>query len=120
AEFTQMEGPVELDHEAGVTRRPRGTGPLVGLGRAGEMDEGIARVPTTDDRWGETVLAMARGATFILMLPLSRPSTTWELKQIVESGLVRRTLFIMPEVPHQTPNGVWAFTETADQVFDAG
>jgi hypothetical protein len=115
-----MTVPVHLDVETVLARSLRDRAPLIGLGQPGEMDEGIARVMTPEDHWRDAVLALARTAEFIVMLPLSRPSTTWELKRIVESGLVGRTLFIMPEVPYQTPNGVWSFSETADRVFDSG
>ena len=112
--------PVHLDVETVLTRSLRDTVPLVGLGRTGELDEGVARVVTTDDDWRKTVLALASNAEFIVMLPLSRPSTTWELKQIVESHQLHKTMFIMPEFPYETPGGVWATNETSDRVFEAG
>jgi len=112
--------PVHLDLETVLTRSLRDTAPLIGLGRAEEVQEGVARIVTPDDGWRDVVLALARGAEFIVMLPLSRPSTTWELGQIVEKGLLHKTLFIMPEVPYVAPQGIWVNRETADRVFDAG
>jgi hypothetical protein len=93
--------PVHLDLETVLTRSLRDTAPLIGLGRAEEVDEGVARIVTSDDGWQDVVLALARGAELVVMLPLSRPSTTWELGQIVEKGLLHKTLFVMPEVPYQ-------------------
>ena len=112
--------PVHLDLETVLTRSLRDTAPLIGLGHAEEVDEGVARIVTPDDGWQDVVLALARGAELVVMLPLSRPSTTWELGQIVEKGLLRKTLFVMPEVPYQAPQGIWVNTQTADRVFDAG
>jgi hypothetical protein len=120
SDLQPMDVPVHLDAETLLTRSLRRALPLIGLGRPGEMAEGIARVATGDAEWRQTVEALARRALFIVMVPLSRPSTTWELHWLAESGLIEKVLFIMPEVPHQAANSVWVPTERTDRIFDAG
>jgi hypothetical protein len=115
-----MEVPVHLDAETLLTRSLRGIMPLIALGKAGGVDEGVARISSSDEDWRQTIEALARQATFIVMVPLSRPSTMWELHWLVDSGLINKVLFIMPETPFPAPDGVWVFTETGDRVFDAG
>jgi hypothetical protein len=61
---------------------------FVALGRSGEMDEGAARVTTSEDDWRDTVQLLARQATFVAMVPLSRPGTMWELQWLAEQDLL--------------------------------
>jgi hypothetical protein len=114
------EVPVYLDVETLLARSFRGTVPVIALGQSGDTVEGAARVMVRDDNWRETVEALARRAEFIAMVPLSRPGTMWELEWLKQSELLNKVLFIMPEIPHETPSGVVSTQETDDRIFDAG
>jgi hypothetical protein len=117
---TISEVPVYLDVETLLARSFRGTVPVIALGQSGDTVEGAARVLVRDDNWRETVEALARRAEFIAMVPLSRPGTMGELEWLKQSELLNKVLFIMPEIPHETPSGVVSTQETDDRIFDAG
>lgn len=118
--FPMAEVPVHLDAETLLARGLRATVPVIALGKSGDTVEGAARVTVSDDAWRETVEALARRAEFIVMVPLSRPGTMWELEWLKQSNLLSKIVFIMPEIPHETPSGVVSWQESADRIFDAG
>lgn len=114
------EVPVHLDVETLLARSFRATVPVIALGTSGDTVEGAARVTVSDDKWRETVEALARRAEFIAMVPLSRPGTMWELEWLKQSDLLNKVLFIMPETPHEAPSGVVSWQESDDRIFDVG
>lgn len=119
SDLDMSEVPVHLDVETLLARCYRTTVPMIALGKSGDTMEGAARVTVSDANWRETVEALAHQAEFIAMVPLSRPGTMWELEWLKRSGRLSKILFIMPETPHETPDGVVRMTED-DRIFDAG
>ncbi|MBI1761324.1 MAG: hypothetical protein HYR56_07810 [Acidobacteria bacterium] len=117
---SDTEVPVHLDVETVLARGFRTTVPIIALGTTGDTMEGAARVMVSDDHWREMVEALARRAEFIVMVPLSRPGTMWELEWLKQSDLLKKVLFIMPETLYETPGGVVSTQEQSDRVFEAG
>jgi hypothetical protein len=70
--------------------------PLLAIGETGFIS-GAPKVVPTDASWQEVFTLLANGATAIVMVPLPRPSTLWELNRLLEdAALLRKTLFVMP------------------------
>jgi hypothetical protein len=114
----RRKAPVHLDLEILLERSLRNQRSFVALGRSAEMGEGAARVTTGDDDWRDIVQLLARQATFVAMVPLSRPGTMWELQWLAEQDLLGKTLFIMPETIDEIPSGVIYSVEKSDRIFD--
>lgn len=62
--------------------------------RRPEVYEGAARLFASDADWQGRALRLMDAADRIVMLPLDRPSTSWELEQLVGE----RLLLVMPGV----------------------
>ncbi len=112
--------PSHLDIETLLSRALRGTCPVVALGRPGEVLEGAARIETTDAGWRSTMTVLAQHAELIVMTPLARPSTLWELGWLAEHGLLGKIVMVMPEVVSPTPSEVVFTTSRGGRLFDAG
>lgn len=111
--------PVHRDLETLLERTLRGSCPVVALGRSGDIAEGAARVATSDDEWRSLMAALATRAGFVVIVPLARPSTTWELRWLSEHDLLGKVLMVMPETVGRTPRGV-LHIEEHDRLIDSG
>ncbi|MFL5384587.1 MAG: hypothetical protein ACJ8GN_18855 [Longimicrobiaceae bacterium] len=69
---------------------------------------GSARITTADEEWQPAVVKAIHGASVIVVLPLMKQdrkgatrgeAMIWELRYLVESGLMDRTIVLMPGVP---------------------
>jgi hypothetical protein len=105
-DVTGMRIPIHLDLETLLDRALRGDCPLIALGRRGEMQESAGRATVTDERWQTVVQALAKRATLLVMVPLARPSTLWELDWLFKQRMLGKVLFVMPETPYEVPLGV--------------
>jgi len=92
----------------------------VALGRGGDIVEGPARIATSDDKWQSLIANLAIEATFLVMVPLARPGTFWELRWLAEQHLLGKTLMVMPETVRPMPPGVVATTQESDRFFEDG
>jgi hypothetical protein len=120
-EFAVGEITVHLDLETLLERALRSRCPVVALGRPGDIAEGAARIITTsEDDWRAVMTALARRAAFIVITPLARPSTTWELRWLAEHDLLGKVLMIMPETKSGVPDAVVQTTMRGDKAFDGG
>jgi hypothetical protein len=74
----------------------RKTYPLIAIGDTG-FQVGAAKITTSDENWQEMFAKLANDAAAVVIVPLPRPSTLWELDHLIQSeSLLRKTLFIMP------------------------
>jgi signal peptidase I len=66
---------------------------------------GAAKIFSEDRDWKQTFTALSERSDLLLMLPLGRPATLWEVRTIcADSGLASKTLFLMPSSrPFWTP-----------------
>lgn len=70
--------------------------PLIAIGDTG-FELGAAKIVTSDQDWRAVFARLAHNASAILMVPLPRPSTVWELDYILgQPDLLAKTLFVMP------------------------
>jgi hypothetical protein len=70
--------------------------PLIALGRP-DLRLGAGKVDAENLNWRETVLALARRAERIIVVPLAQPATLWELEQIAADETLRsKTVFLVP------------------------
>ena len=71
--------------------------PLIAIGETG-FQMGAAKVISRDSEWKEVFVALASAAAAIVMVPLPRPSTLWEIEYLLaHPELLEKTLFIMPK-----------------------
>lgn len=57
---------------------------------------GAYKLETRDDEWRDGVRKLTASAHAIVVVPSSSPGVLWELKWIVDSGLLGKTIFIAP------------------------
>jgi hypothetical protein len=70
--------------------------PLIAIGETGFLS-GAPKLLATDRNWQEIFTKLARNATSIIIVPLPRPSTVWELNKLLdEPALLKKTMFVMP------------------------
>jgi hypothetical protein len=70
--------------------------PLIAIGDTG-FKLGAAKVLTSDDQWQSVFTKLAVSAQAIVIVPLPRPGTIWELDHLVsQPQLLEKTLFVMP------------------------
>ena len=81
--------------ESFISAALRRKGPLIALGHPGE-NVGAGRVITSDEAWMDDIAKLAAGATGILLIPSHRPGTVWEIEHLRQTGLLSRTIFVMP------------------------
>ncbi len=75
---------------------------LLAIG-GGDEGEGAAKLAVDDEHWRELLADRAARSFAIVMVPLPRPSTLWEVGYLFEHpGLLDRTLFLMPPT-----SGAW-------------
>ena len=84
------------DLEFALTLALEGTSPLIALGDV-HGEYGAAEIITSDEQWQSKMIAAANRALLIIVVPLNRPSTLWEVQQIfANTNLLQKTLFLMP------------------------
>ena len=84
------------DLEFALTLALEGTSPLIALGDV-HGEYGAAKIITSDEQWQSKMIAAANRALLIIVVPLNRPSTLWEVQQIfANTNLLQKTLFLMP------------------------
>jgi uncharacterized membrane protein YhaH (DUF805 family) len=69
--------------------------PLVALGGPGEQI-GAGRILTSEERWKEAVELLAAAAVVIFLFPSTRPGTLWETDWLIQHGMIKKTIFVMP------------------------
>ena len=70
--------------------------PLIAIGDTG-FRSGTAALSSNEASWRSLFEVVSRRASCIIMIPLPRPSTMWEIDTILDRpDLLRKTLFIMP------------------------
>jgi hypothetical protein len=70
---------------------------LVALGEYDAAIFGAGLAPSSEVEWRESFTALAGAVKLIVIVPSVRPGTLWELSQIVDKKMHRKTLFVMPE-----------------------
>jgi hypothetical protein len=53
---------------------------LLALGRPEDIEEGVARLTVDNNGWQDIVQSLADRATFIIMVPMLRQGTLWEIR----------------------------------------
>ena len=91
--FVAMEE--RLEFEAEIEKALRKTGPVVALGRPLEH-VGAGRVLVDDSEWQAEIKRLMQAAVFVVLLPSPREGTLWEVEQIIDLGLLPRTIIIDP------------------------
>lgn len=79
--------------EAQLVRASKKLGTFIGLGQSLEH-QGAGRIETTEADWQASVLALAKSARLIVMVPVANPGTLWELEQVLSLGYAPKTLFL--------------------------
>jgi hypothetical protein len=70
--------------------------PLIAIGDTG-YNLGAAKITSTEHDWKAVFSNLVDKATAIIMIPLPRPSTLWEIETILDNPtLLSKTLFVMP------------------------
>ena len=88
-------GTDRLEFEAEVERALRPIGPLVALGKPLEH-MGAGRIRVGDHEWRDAVERLMDAAELIVLLPSSRPGTTWEVRTLLSEGRLVKTIVVDP------------------------
>jgi signal peptidase I len=84
------------DVELAFTFALEGKRHLVALGYV-EGELGGAQLEVRDEDWQDRVMELTERATAIIIVPLARPGTLWEVRYLYSRpDLLRKSLFIMP------------------------
>ena len=70
-------------------------GPVLGLGAPGEA-VGAGRLPSDEREWQAVILKLMHSAPRILVIPGSYVGTLWEIGQLKDASLLKKTVFVMP------------------------
>ncbi len=84
---------LELEAEVELAMRP--IGPLIALGAPLEHI-GAGRILVSDERWRQAVETLMDAARLIVLLPSSRPGTTWEVQTLLSAGRLAKTIVVDP------------------------
>ncbi|MEO1337195.1 MAG: hypothetical protein AAFV29_16250, partial [Myxococcota bacterium] len=116
--ITLAMGSDRLEFEAEVERALRPIGPLVALGAPLEH-KGAGRILVSDDEWRDAVERLMHYASLIVLLPSSRPGTTWEVKTLLSEGRLGKTIVVDPpddlgqDTPEYDPSSEWREVRSA-------
>jgi hypothetical protein len=88
-------GGADLELERQIQRAARKIGRLVGLGKPGEHI-GAGRIRVDDEVWQDAVRLLSDHAKLIVLLPSSRKGTMWEVRRLLCTGLISKTVVIDP------------------------
>ncbi len=69
--------------------------PLIALGKPGEH-EGAGRIMSSESEWHDAVAILSRACRTIFVLPSHHAGTIWEITFLRDSGLLSKTVFLMP------------------------
>lgn len=75
--------------------------PVVALGREAR-NFGPGQAPTTDEDWRAVALTLMQQARLIIAVPITEPSTIWELRQLVQGKFIDKTVFVVPPMINKT------------------
>lgn len=93
---------------------------IIAVGRPEDILEGLPRVTITEEQdWRDIVLRLAESAAFLIVVPLIREGTHWELREVVFKRHLAKTLFLMPESQSEQPSGVVVNVEQ-DRAWEGG
>ena len=88
-------GSDRLEFESVVEQALRPIGPLVALGKPLEH-RGAGRIEVSDGDWQDAILRLMAAARLIVLLPSSRPGTTWEVRTLLAAGRLAKTIVVDP------------------------
>ena len=84
---------IAFDLEAPLMRATAGVAPLVCLGQP--LDHiGAGRILVPDEGWKEAIHLLMAQADCIFIIPSTRPGTLWEIDSMVETGTIKKCVFI--------------------------
>jgi hypothetical protein len=96
--------------------------PLIAIGETG-FKLGAGKVPSSDEEWRTVFARLSQHATLIIMVPLPKPSTLWEIDYMfAHRSILEKSLFVMPMrlrslVPERLER-YWE--EVRDRMFEQG
>ncbi len=88
-------GSDRLEFESILERALRPIGPLVALGAPLEH-MGAGRIRVDDSQWQDAIERLMEAARLIVLLPSSRPGTTWEVRTLLSAGRLAKTIVVDP------------------------
>lgn len=97
--------PQHIDAESLLQRALAPRLSLVALG-APAAQQASGRFVAGEDAWQETASLLIRWARLLILLPSDRAGTMWEIRAIVQEGVLDRTIFLMPETPPAGGGGI--------------
>lgn len=105
---TQRTIPIHHPLEEAIVEALREAMQVVALGKPGET-RGVGRILVDDVSWQSVASKLMGRALLLICVPSSRPGTRWELKEIIETHYLRKTVFVMP--PDEL---LWGWKEIRD------
>ena len=72
------------------------SGELVGMGIPGHYISGAGKVKSDDRDWKKLISLLSIHSLAVILIPSERPGTLWEIKMLRDSGLLPKTVFVMP------------------------
>jgi hypothetical protein len=84
------------DVELAITFALERRNPVLALGHV-KGEYGAAKLSVDDADWQQTMMDLAARAIAIIIVPLNRPATLWEVRHFFsQNHLLAKTLFVMP------------------------
>ena len=88
--------PEVIDFEVLIAEALEPSGVTLAIGERLQVLRGSSKVGTAGRLWQDDFRLIAAAASAIVCIPSDSPSSAWEIGQLVASGLIRKTLFIIP------------------------
>lgn len=98
----------EAGYEERLVECLRAIGPVVAIGRPGELFRplGALRTYASNEEWQGKVRQMAAKSALIVLVMDNSPGTVWELREMYLQGLQRRLVILFP--PAEYRSAKWA------------
>jgi len=87
--------PTLVDLESAITDSLWNWCPVVAEGGE-DFVVGAGRVRSTEEKWRQTIVALATRARLILFIPHDSPGCRWEIRTLMQYNLQDKTVFVMP------------------------
>ena len=87
--------PTLIDLESAITDSLWNWCPVVAEGGE-DLVVGAGRIRSTEEKWRQTIVALASRARLILFVPHDSPGCRWEIRALMQCNLQGKTVFVMP------------------------
>lgn len=88
--------PEHVDFEVLIREALSPAGLMLGIGERIQVLQGSSKLDTAGRSWESDFSLMANAASGIICIPWDSPSSKWEVAELMRTGLIAKTVFLMP------------------------